>query len=66
MDTLPRQRAAIKAYAKTAGYKIEREFADEGVSGAIETTDRPAFAEMLKTLHANGIRTLLATAKSHC
>ena len=48
------------------GYAIVREFADEGVSGAIETTDRPAFAEMLKTLHANGIRTLLATAKSHC
>jgi len=58
-DGLPRQRAAIRAYAKTAGYTIVREFADEGVSGAIETTDRPAFAEMLKTLHANGIRTVL-------
>jgi DNA invertase Pin-like site-specific DNA recombinase len=58
-DGLPRQRAAIKAYAKTAGYTIAREFADEGVSGAIETTDRPAFAEMLKTLHSNGIRTVL-------
>jgi len=58
-DGLPRQRAAIKAYAKTAGYTIVREFADEGVSGAIETTDRPAFAEMLKTLHSNGVRTVL-------
>jgi DNA invertase Pin-like site-specific DNA recombinase len=58
-DGLPRQRAAIKAYAKTAAYTIVREFADEGVSGAIETTDRPAFAEMLKTLHANGVRTVL-------
>ena len=58
-DGLPRQRAAIKAYAKASGYRIVREFADEGVSGAIETTDRPAFAEMLKTLHANGVRTVL-------
>jgi DNA invertase Pin-like site-specific DNA recombinase len=45
-DGLQRQRAAIKAYSKTAGYSIVREFADEGVSGAIETTDRPAFAEI--------------------
>ena len=58
-DGLPRQRAAIKAYTKASGYSIVREFADEGVSGAIETTDRPAFAEMLKTLHANGVRTVL-------
>jgi DNA invertase Pin-like site-specific DNA recombinase len=58
-DGLPRQKAAIRAYAKTAGYTIVREFAEEGVSGAIETTDRPAFAEMLKTLHANGVRTVL-------
>jgi DNA invertase Pin-like site-specific DNA recombinase len=58
-DGLPRQRAAIKAYAKASGYSIAREFADEGVSGAIETTDRPAFAEMLTTLHANGVRTVL-------
>ena len=58
-DGLPRQRAAIKAYTKAPGYSIVREFADEGVSGAIETTDRPAFAEMLKTLHANGVRTVL-------
>jgi DNA invertase Pin-like site-specific DNA recombinase len=58
-DGLPRQRAAIRTYAKANGYSIVREFADEGVSGAIETTDRPAFAEMLTTLHANGVRTVL-------
>ena len=38
-DDLQRQRTAIKAYARTAGYTIVREFADEGVSGAIETAD---------------------------
>jgi DNA invertase Pin-like site-specific DNA recombinase len=58
-DGLPRQRQAIRVYAKTHNHRIVREFADEGVSGAIDTTDRPAFAEMLKTLHANGIRTVL-------
>jgi DNA invertase Pin-like site-specific DNA recombinase len=58
-DGLPRQRTAIKQYAKANGYSIVREFADEGVSGAMEITDRPAFADMLKTLHANGVRTVL-------
>lgn len=35
------------------------EFADEGVSGAIETTDRAAFAEMVATVQSNGVRTLI-------
>jgi DNA invertase Pin-like site-specific DNA recombinase len=58
-DGFPRQRAAIKAYAKANCYNIVREFADEGVSGAIETTNRPAFAEMVATLHSNGVRTVI-------
>ncbi len=58
-DGFPRQRAAIKAYSKANGFAIVREFADEGVSGAIETTDRPAFAEMVATLHSNGVRTVI-------
>ena len=58
-DGFPRQRAAIKAYAKANGFAIVREFADEGVSGAMETTDRPAFAEMVATLHSNGVRTVI-------
>ncbi len=58
-DGFPRQRAAIKTYAKANGFNIVREFADEGISGAIETTDRPAFAEMVATLHSNGVRTVI-------
>ena len=58
-DGFPRQRAAIKAYAKGNDYAIVREFVDRGVSGAIETTDRPAFAEMLKALFANGVRVVM-------
>jgi DNA invertase Pin-like site-specific DNA recombinase len=58
-DGFPRQRTAIKAHAKANGYVIVREFVDKGVSGAIETTDRPAFAEMLKALFSNGVRTVM-------
>lgn len=58
-DGFPRQRAAIKAYAKTNGFTVVREFADEGVSGAIETTNRAAFSEMVATLHSNGVRTVI-------
>lgn len=58
-DGFPRQRAAIKAYAKANGLAVVREFADKGVSGAIETTDRAAFAEMVATLHSNGVRTVI-------
>jgi DNA invertase Pin-like site-specific DNA recombinase len=58
-DGFPRQRAAIRAYAKANGYAIAREFADEGVSGAVETTNRPAFAEMVAVLHSNGVRTVI-------
>jgi DNA invertase Pin-like site-specific DNA recombinase len=58
-DGLPRQRAAIRVVPKTAGHKIEQEFGDEGVSGAIETADRLAFDEMLKKLRSNGARTVL-------
>jgi len=58
-DGFPRQRAAIKAYAKANGFNMFREFADEGVSGAIETINRPAFAEMVVTLHSNGVLTVI-------
>ncbi len=58
-DGFPRQRAAIKSYAKANGFTVVREFADEGVSGAIETSNRLAFAEMVATLHSNGVRTVI-------
>lgn len=44
-DGLPRQRAAIRTYAKSNALVIAR--------------DRPAFADMLRTLHANGVRTVI-------
>jgi DNA invertase Pin-like site-specific DNA recombinase len=58
-DGFNRQRAAIKAYAASNELKIAREFREEGVSGTIETMDRPAWAEMIAALHANGVRTII-------
>jgi len=58
-DSDKRQRGAIEAYAKSAGFDIVAEFYDQAVSGADPITDRPGFAEMLTALLANGARTIL-------
>lgn len=58
-DGFNRQRMAIKGYAAGHDIRIVREFREEGVSGTIETMDRPAWAEMLAALHSNGVRTII-------
>ncbi len=58
-DSGKRQRAAIAAYAKAAGFEIAGEFYDAAVSGADPITDRPGFVEMLAALMANGARTII-------
>ena len=58
-DSDKRQRAAIGAYAKAAGFEIVGEFYDAAVSGADPITDRPGFAEMLERLLSNGARTII-------
>ncbi len=58
-DGFTRQRAAIKAYAAAHGFKVVREFREEGVSGTVETMDRAGWAEMLTALHSNGVRTII-------
>lgn len=58
-DGFPRQAAAIKAYAAEHGIKIERVFEERGVSGTVAGEDRPAWAEMVGTILANGVRTIL-------
>ena len=58
-DSDKRQRAAIDAYAKAAGYEIVGEFYDAAVSGADPVGDRPEFARMLAELLANGARTII-------
>jgi DNA invertase Pin-like site-specific DNA recombinase len=46
-DGFTRQLEAIRQYAKIHDLKIERVFREQGVSGAVESSDRPAFAEMM-------------------
>lgn len=58
-DSDKRQRAAIEAYAKVAGYEIVGEFYDAAVSGADPVSDRSGFAEMLERLMSNGAKTII-------
>src|SRR6516162_4166889 len=58
-DSDKRQRAAIEAYAKAAGYEITGEFYDAAVSGADPVGERSGFAEMLERLMSNGARTII-------
>jgi DNA invertase Pin-like site-specific DNA recombinase len=58
-DSDKRQRAAIEAYAKAAGYEIVEEFYDAAVSGADPVSERSGFAQMLERLMSNGARTLI-------
>ena len=58
-DSDKRQRAAITAYAKAAGYEIVGEYYDKAVKGADPVGDRPAFAEMLERLLTNGAKTII-------
>jgi DNA invertase Pin-like site-specific DNA recombinase len=65
-DSEKRQRAAIEAYAKAAGYEIIGEFYDAAVSGDADTIeDRPGFTEMLERLTGNGARTILVESPDH-
>jgi DNA invertase Pin-like site-specific DNA recombinase len=58
-DSEKRQRAAIDAYAKAAGYEISDTFYDSAVSGADPVSERSGFAEMLERLMSNGARTII-------
>jgi len=58
-DSDKRQRAAIEAYAKGAGFEIVEAFYDAAISGADPVGNRPGFAEMLEQLLSNGARTII-------
>ena len=58
-DSDKRQRAAIEAYAKTAGYELVDTFYDAAVSGADPVSERSGFAAMLERLMSNGARTII-------
>jgi DNA invertase Pin-like site-specific DNA recombinase len=58
-DGFTRQLIAIKAYAKANNILIVRVFREEGVPGATELANRPAFVEMMTALHTNGTKLVL-------
>lgn len=58
-DGFTRQLGAIKAYAAANGIKIVRVFREEGVSGTVDNMNRPAWQELMATLHSNGVRFIL-------
>src|SRR6187200_297069 len=58
-DSDKRQRTAIEAFARRAGFAIVGEYYDAAVSGADPVNRRAGFAEMLQHLAANGAKTII-------
>lgn len=58
-DGFDRQRDKIQKWAKSNGATIEREFREEGISGANELDGRPAMLELLGAIAANGVRMVI-------
>ena len=58
-DGFPRQRAAIKAYAASKGFRIVREFEERGVTGENDLENRPALKDLIAALRSNGTRVVL-------
>src|SRR5258708_4853471 len=58
-DGFPRQREAIERYAAANNIIVVKYFQEEGVSGTVESIDRPAFQDMLTALLANGTKIVL-------
>ncbi|TIM27250.1 MAG: recombinase family protein [Mesorhizobium sp.] len=63
-DSERRQREAIEAFARSAGYEIVESYYDAAVSGADAVTTRPGFSAMLERLLSNGVRTILVETAS--
>src|ERR1019366_9001763 len=58
-DGLPRQAAAVTAYARHAGLTIVETYQDKGVSGTKDLEDRPGLAALLDRIESNGVRVVL-------
>jgi DNA invertase Pin-like site-specific DNA recombinase len=58
-DSDKRQRAAIEAFAKRAGYVIVDWFYDADVKGSDQVTERDGFRKMLDRIAGNGVRTII-------
>jgi DNA invertase Pin-like site-specific DNA recombinase len=58
-DGFPRQLAAIKGYAQAHEIKLVQVFREEGICGATESADRPAWSALMTALHANGVKVVI-------
>jgi len=58
-DSDKRQREAVAAFAKQAGYEVVDEFYDPGVSGADPIETRPGFSALLDRIEGNGVRVVI-------
>jgi DNA invertase Pin-like site-specific DNA recombinase len=58
-DSDKRQRMAIEAFAKRAGYELVGEYYDQAVRGADALDARPGIAAMLEHIASNGARTII-------
>jgi DNA invertase Pin-like site-specific DNA recombinase len=63
-DSDRRQREAIEAFARRAGYELVAEFYDAAVSGADAIDSRQGFAAMLKAIEGNGVQTIIVETAS--
>lgn len=50
-----RQRSSIHQFAKENQIRVIQEFRDEGVSGTIESMERPAFSELMDSAALGGV-----------
>ncbi len=58
-DGFPRQREAVRRYARAKGLQLVEEFRDEGVSGTTELEGRDGLAALLDFLEVDGVRMVL-------
>jgi DNA invertase Pin-like site-specific DNA recombinase len=58
-DGFPRQFQAIKAYSALHDIKVVQVFREEGVTGTMDSADRPAWAQMMVALHGDGVKTII-------
>jgi DNA invertase Pin-like site-specific DNA recombinase len=63
-DSDTRQRTAIAAFAKSAGYELAGEYRDDAISGADHIETRPGFTSMLSYIASNGARTIIVETAS--
>jgi site-specific DNA recombinase len=50
------QRQAIEAYCKARGWDLVKVYVDDGVSGAVHPSERPAMKRMIQDVLADGIQ----------